>query len=1217
MPPSSQQRPASAAPPVRIEVRHGSAPPVGFDVAGDEFVIGSVPGCDLRIPGANLPPQVAVIQRTPESVLLRKVAPALPILLNGSPIAPNGVAELKHGDVISVGAVDLLVAIAFTIQQPAVVHAPVLEQRPAKDFRHEEWERKHRELEVRAHAIEEQARELEADRVLWYERRQEIERELAAAREQQDRTQPELAARLRARVESEVADEYRSRREELERMQLALREATLQLRERKQQFEDTLRNADPRLKDLEAREKALGDRERAAELQLAEARRLREHSESGRTVQDVRLQQREQDLARREVELAAREMAARDLAGAAEKDRGQYQSDLVRVDRLSAALDAKERSLELRAVEIDQRYEQFKNDTRDFEEQLGLFDHREDRLKDEEARLAARHEELDAREGRINSRLAEIETQQTTLVALRGKLELLRQDLLSQESKVSQSRSRTDEDVREAEERLRQALEERERIEAEKAEHAEGFRQYQERSALMGQAFERMRAMQEQIAAESGRLTAESAKHAEQAKALEERARELVEGQDRLDADRRAVRERENSLRQAEDAREALQDQLRLRSEELAARQAELEEKNRLLHEQAEELSTQLKSLEELRSEANSVRRLTDEEAAILADRDTRLREAEATITEQKRLLEEAQARFELEQAEAADRLDKAKAEIEELKDALSARTKELLGQMPDLEQRAQAALERTAQAREAMRSQLAELHAYALRSQEDLQSVRTQVQEELGQLREQEQALGRAKTEHRLAVSSFRQQLIEWQSRFAGMKQTLHQGETRLVRREKQIEETAQVLAERAEKIQQQEQEVTEKRTEVDRHLGDMQSWFRQKFREIAHTRWSKHRSQEAGDRSQGSEEAGILQMPERPLVTVTEQSVSGPYAGDAIIPLPDDLDPADRKLGELLRSLDIVDRETLHAMWDEARRQRRTLRQVLLSGGYLTLYQLALIESGNLSGLMLGRFRVIDRLLSTPREAIYRVFDPQLAGEAEAGTCLLRHLGEPEMLDAVRPDEYRQRFSAVRDLGHPNVAATREVLDINGRPAVVQEWLHGLPGGDWPAAVASPGVWHRLMMQAALGLHAAHTVGLTHGRLTPNSFLLTKPGVVKLIGVGEPPWLHASSGRDVTPEDDLQALGHVALGWMQGGRRKGVKLKPFPPGLIDVVRSLGVSPEDGGVPLAVYASTAALLEDLDRAAAEVPSDQGIWDKLLSYVGENGGDGIVLRQSA
>jgi trichohyalin len=265
-----------------------------------------------------------------------------------------------------------------------------------------------------------------------------------------------------------------------------------------------------------------------------------------------------------------------------------------------------------------------------------------------------------------------------------------------------------------------------------------------------------------------------------------------------------------------------------------------------------------------------------------------------------------------------------------------------------------------------------------------------------------------------------------------------------------------------------------------------------------------------------------------------------------------------------------------------------------------------------------MLGRFRVIDRMLSTPREAIYRVFDPQLRGQDD-GTCLLRHLGEAEMLDAVRPDEYRQRFGAARDLAHPNVAATCEVLDVNGRPAVVQEWLHGLPGGEWPAAVGSPGVWHRLLMQAALGLHAAHSAGLTHGRLTADSFVLTRPGVVKLSGIGEPPWLHpGGADRDASPEEDLRLLGQVAHGWMHAGaRRRAVRPKPFPAGLLGVLRSLGVSHADGAVPMGVYPSTAALLEDLDRVSSEVPADQGAWDKLLAYVAENAGDGIVLRQSA
>src|SRR5207245_1695154 len=79
---------------------------------------------------------------------------------------------------------------------------------------------------------------------------------------------------------------------------------------------------------------------------------------------------------------------------------------------------------------------------------------------------------------------------------------------------------------------------------------------------------------------------------------------------------------------------------------------------------------------------------------------------------------------------------------------------------------------------------------------------------------------------------------------------------------------------------------------------------------------------------------------------------------------------------------------------------------------------------------------------------EAVYRVFDPR--GNREA---LLRHLGEAEMQDAVRPDEFRQRFAATVEVRHPHVMATFEILEIAGRPAVLQEWLTGLPSGDWPA--------------------------------------------------------------------------------------------------------------------------------------------------------------------
>src|SRR5205807_10246125 len=132
------------------------------------------------------------------------------------------------------------------------------------------------------------------------------------------------------------------------------------------------------------------------------------------------------------------------------------------------------------------------------------------------------------------------------------------------------------------------------------------------------------------------------------------------------------------------------------------------------------------------------------------------------------------------------------------------------------------------------------------------------------------------------------------------------------------------------------------------------------------------------------------------------------------------------------------------------------------------------------------------------TPRETLYRVYDPRQKegqrtedrgqkGPAHPPSFLLRHLSEAELLDAVHPDEYRQRFAAAAAVRHPHLAATLEVLEIAGRPAVLQESVSGLASGDWPALITAPGVWLRLVSEAADGVHALHAAGLVHGRLTP----------------------------------------------------------------------------------------------------------------------------------
>jgi hypothetical protein len=324
-------------------------------------------------------------------------------------------------------------------------------------------------------------------------------------------------------------------------------------------------------------------------------------------------------------------------------------------------------------------------------------------------------------------------------------------------------------------------------------------------------------------------------------------------------------------------------------------------------------------------------------------------------------------------------------------------------------------------------------------------------------------------------------------------------------------------------------------------------------------------------------------------------------------ILSLTGDVDPIDQKLGDLMRSLELVEADTLTALLLEARRQRRSLRQVLLASGAVTLYQMALIEAGNVDGLMLGPVRVVDRLRVMPRETIYRVFDPRRGGEA-----VLRHLAESEAQDAVRPDEFRQRFTQAQ-LAHPNLVATLEVLEIAGRPAALQEWLTGLASPEWPALAAVPGVWYRLLLQAAQGLSAAHETGSIHGHLQAQHLLLTADGILKVAGFGEPPWLTTETAFGEDAAADLLALGRLAAEWWAAANRvKGTRPKPLPQALQAILNR--VLSDDAEVKIS---NATTLLEELEKVAAAVPANPEAWDRLVRHIKENATALATLRQSA
>ncbi len=1211
-----------ASPAVRLEVRHGSGRPASYDVTGAEFVIGSVPGCDLRLSGSNLPPVVCVVTRNPDGPRVRKLAPAVPLLLNGQPVQG---APLADGDALALGTLTITVRVEQGAARSGGIRFEPLDlPLPAFDSGRTEVDARRRDLD-------QQAAELEADRALWYRRREDIDREIREREVQAGdmvRQQEELD-----KLRNELTDlrrdlyaRYQERRDRLAGLQQSVQNAAQKVQEAKRAFEAERAKAAPRLAELDKREQILADAREEFEL----ARRAADEADRRRAEAASEVERR---VAQREAECALRDQQC------AEKE-ARYHSDLARLDRLQGTLEQRERQLDAREAEATRGAEQLQRDTLEMEEQARQLDAAKAKLTVEREAAKAKEAELSDAAARFAERVALVEGQQAMLAALRTRLERMREDVRQEATALAESRAQHEATEREVAEKLKTAEGLKTTVDAESQSQAEQRKLFEERSAALQAAVGQRRAMQERLnAAEAGirakaeALDARSADIDRQATELRERAEQLFAHQHKLDADRNAIKDRDATLTQSETTRAALQEQLRRRGEELAARQKQLDELAQTLTAREAQVGQSHESVGTFQREAEArleaakaeleqrAAALRDESAAVAAREETlqrhvqRLKEAGQTLAAERKAYFEAKTKHEADYKQTATDLDSLKHELDAFREQAAREAAEVQKALPDLELRGSAVLERLAQAREQLRGHLGELHAYARQSHDDLLMLRTQVQAEGERLRQQEVALQRARTEHRHSVTAFRQQLIDWQGRVVEMRQVIAHDGTRLERKQaevaaaaKQVDETTQQLAKQAADLQVQEQAVVERRGEVERHLVDMREWYRKKMRELAGAGEAvRSRNGDGGD-------AVIVPMPSVANTTPPTGDLTTADSAD-VLSITDDLDPGDRKLGELLKSLELIDADTLTALWLEARRQRRTLRQVLLAGRpdgapLLTLYQLALIEAGNLDALVLGRLRVVDRLRVTPRETVYRVFDPQRPDGG--GAALLRHLSDAEMHDAVHPDEFRQRFAALAEVRHTHLAATFEATEINGRPAAVQEWLSGLSSTEWPAAVAVAGVWYRLVTQAALGLHTAHQAGLVHGSLSAKSVVLTAEGVVKLCGVGEPAWL-AGDGSEGSVEGDVAALGELAAAWAAlTPKRKGAKApKPLPVALQAVLARLR---PDSDVRIA---SAAELLDELEKAGVDVPDAAEIWNKLIKHAGENAADGVVWRKSA
>src|SRR5262245_52976759 len=218
--PSSPKPPAPAGttlPDVRLEVRSGGTT-TPYTVGETGFLLGSVPGCDLRLSGTGLPPVLALIARQPGGVSLRKLAPIGVLLLNGDAVT-GGV--LNDGDRLTVGAVDIGVSVNVPSSIP-VMHVRLYEE----------------STEDQDVVLREREQTLDEERAALAIQRHELSQRAAQLQAQHEET--ERVRREMADIRQQLHERYRERRDRLARVQEGVRRAARRVQERRRELEAEL-----------------------------------------------------------------------------------------------------------------------------------------------------------------------------------------------------------------------------------------------------------------------------------------------------------------------------------------------------------------------------------------------------------------------------------------------------------------------------------------------------------------------------------------------------------------------------------------------------------------------------------------------------------------------------------------------------------------------------------------------------------------------------------------------------------------------------------------------------------------------------------------------------------------------------------------------------------------------------------------------------------------
>lgn len=216
-----------------------------------------------------------------------------------------------------------------------------------------------------------------------------------------------------------------------------------------------------------------------------------------------------------------------------------------------------------------------------------------------------------------------------------------------------------------------------------------------------------------------------------------------------------------------------------------------------------------------------------------------------------------------------------------------------------------------------------------------------------------------------------------------------------------------------------------------------------------------------------------------------------------------------------------------------DKRPKDSQDLAKSLIAHKKLTAYQAERIEKGEVRGLVLGEYVVLEPLGAGGMGMVYKARHRRMERQVAIKVLPPAISRSPEEIE-----RFQREMLAMAILNHPNIVTAYDASEFDGVDFFVMEYVDG---NNLYEIVKKDGVFPiekacDYFLQAAKGIDYAHRKGVVHRDIKPANLLLDKQGTLKILDMGLARFSDDAFSGDIAPGGSTPTSGITQKGTILG---------------------------------------------------------------------------------